>query len=179
VGFVGRLAVGAASFAAELVSNQLGFGLASVLDPMQGSQLTVLTRLFDWTMLGLFLALDIHLALIGALVESFWLIPPATAGLGLAAASGVVSLAGRMFLIAIALVGPTVAVVFLTNLVLVLVGRAMPQVHLMAVSFPVTILLGLVVLLINMDLMSGIVAQEIGSLTEALGTVMRGFARGR
>src|SRR5438876_1117890 len=80
IGFAGRLVVAAASFAAELVSLQMGFGLASILDPLQGQHVTVLTRLFDWTVMLLFLALDGHHAMLGAGVESFGVVPPGRVG---------------------------------------------------------------------------------------------------
>jgi flagellar biosynthetic protein FliR len=179
IGIVGRLLVAAASYAAELVSMQMGFGLASMFDPELGAQVTPLTRLYDWTMLGMLLALDIHHLVLGAAVESFRAVPPGPAGLAAASAMGVVSLGGRIFATGLALVAPTLGLLFVTNLVLVVASRAVPQLSLIVVGWPITVLAGLLVLLGNIDLMGGLVAREVDYLQDLLIGLLRSLADGR
>jgi flagellar biosynthetic protein FliR len=178
-GFVARTALAAATFAAELVSAQIGFGLASVLDPSQGAQVTVLTRLYDWTMLVLFLALDAHHLVIGATVQSLTALPLGAAALGPAAAAAVLPLGGRVFSLGLALVLPAVGVLFVTNLLLVIAARAVPQLQLMSVGWPVTVLAGLGLLLANIDAMSAVVGSEMRALEPLLIGLVRSFAGGR
>jgi flagellar biosynthetic protein FliR len=175
IGFVGRLLVAAASFAAEVVSMQMGLGLASAFDPQLGAQVTALTRLYDWTMLGMLLALDFHHLVIGAAVESFRALPVGPFALSGDGALGVVGLGGRIFTVGLGLVAPTLVV----NLVLVLASRAVPQLSLIVVGWPITVLAGLLVLLGNVDLMGGIVAREVDSLQGLLVGVLRSLGDGR
>jgi flagellar biosynthetic protein FliR len=179
IGFVGRLLVTAASFAAEVVSLQIGFGLASVLDPDLGAEVTVLTRLYDWTMLGLLLALDFHHLVVAAVVESFRAVPIGLHALSGEGALGVVGLGGRIFSVGLALVAPTLGLLFVVNLVLVLASRAVPQLSLIVVGWPITVLAGLLVLLGNVDIMGGIVARELDSLQGLLVGVIRSLGHGR
>jgi flagellar biosynthetic protein FliR len=179
IGFMARLILVAASFAAEMVGVQAGFSLASVIDPMSTSHVTVLTGLYDWTMLALFLALDVHHIVIEAVVRSFVIVPPGTPVLSAAAVAGIVPLAGHIFTVGLALVAPILGVLLLTHLVLVLCARAVPQINLMAVGFPITVLVGLVGLLVNLDLMSGIVGRELQGFRGAVGALVQGFAHGR
>jgi len=179
IGFVARLVLVAASFAAELIGVQAGFSLASVIDPMSASHVTVLTSLYDWTMLALFLALDVHHVVIEAVVQSFVVVPPGTPALSAVAMAGIVPLAGQVFTVGLALVAPILGVLLLTHLVLVLAARAVPQVNLMAVGFPITVLVGLVGLLINLDLMTGLVGREMQGVRGIIGTLVQGFAHGR
>jgi flagellar biosynthesis protein FliR len=178
MGFVARMALAAASFAAEMVSIQMGFGIAGVLDPALGSQVSVLTYLYDWTALALFLALDGHHLVFGAAIESFRVVPIGGAAVA-AGSAAILPLGGRMFTLALALVAPTLGVLFLTNLVMVLGSRAIPQLNLLAVGLPITILLGLSVLMINLDLTSGVIAREMQSMETTLIGLLRSFAGGR
>jgi flagellar biosynthetic protein FliR len=162
-----------------MVATQIGFGLASALDPAFGNQETALTRLYEWAMLGLFLALDAHYLVLGAAVESFRLLPVGGGAPSPAGALAVVSLGGRMFSLALALVAPTLGILLVTNLVLALASRAVPQLSLMVVGWPVTVLAGLVLLLTNVDLLGGVVAREIQSLEGVLVGVLRSLAHGR
>lgn len=178
IGFAGRLILSSASYAAELVSQQMGLGLAGLLDPSLGQTVSPLARLFDWTVVILFLALDGHYLLLGAVVESFRVIPPGH-GAALAATSHtLVSLGGRMFSIGMAIVAPTLGLMFLANLALVLVSRTMPQLNLMGVAFPVLIILGLGLITLNLDLVAGLMGSEIRNLESVLVTLLRSLASG-
>ena len=179
MGFVVKLSLTAASVAAEIVSVQMGFGLASILDPLQGAQVTVLTRVYDWLVLILFLGLDAHHLVIGAVIESFRLLPLGGVTLTADGAMGVVPLGGRVFGLALALVAPVLGVLFIANLVMVLAARAVPQLSLISVGLPIMIGLGFVVLIANLELMSGVVGRELTSLPELLTGLLRGFSSGR
>lgn len=179
LGFAARLVVATAGYAAELVAFQMGFGLAALLDPAHQESATVLTRLLDWTVLILFLALDGHHLLLGAAVESFRLLPPGRPPDLAAAAVAVVPLGGRLVGVGMALVAPVLGVLFLANLALVLANRAVPALNLMAVGFPVLILLGLGMVIVNLDLLGGLMGAEIRGLEGVLGTLLRSLAHGR
>lgn len=178
IGFAGRLVVSAASYAAEMVSQQMGLGLGALLDPSLGQAVSPLTRLFDWTVMMLFLALDGHYLLLGAVVESFRLIPPGRAATFAAAGDTLVALGGRVFGVGLALVAPAIGIMFLANLVLVLLSRTMPALNLMAVGFPVLIILGLSVVTLNIDLVAGLMGGEIRNLESVLVTLLRSLAHG-
>jgi flagellar biosynthetic protein FliR len=179
LGFAARLVVAAASYASELVALQMGFGLASILDPAHGQQATALTRLLDWTVMMLFLALDGHHLLVGAAVESFRVVPLGALASLPSAAAALVPLGGRIFGAAVALVAPALGVLFLANLVLVLATRAVPALNLMAVGFPVLIALGLVMMMLNLDLAARIMGGEVQRLDDVLVALLRGLGHGR
>jgi flagellar biosynthesis protein FliR len=178
IGSVARLVVTAASFAAEVVGTQIGFGIAALLDPMQGAPTSPLARLYDWTMLALFLTLDAHHLVIGAAVQSLRAIPVGVAPALAAGSMSVVAFAGRVFSLGLGLVAPTIGLLLLTNIVLVVAARAMPQLSLMSVAWPITVLVGITALLLNLDVMSGVVAQEFERLEPELTGLVRSLAGG-
>ena len=178
IGFVGRLIMAAGSFAAEVASVQIGLGLATTLDPSLGSQVTVLTRLYEWTLLGLFLALDVHHLVLAAALESFRVVPIGDTALAVGGAGTLVSLGGRIFSIGLSLVAPTLGILFVLNLVLALASRAVPQLHLIVVGWPITVLVGLLLLLGNVDLVGGVIARELSGIEQALIAVVRSLGTG-
>jgi flagellar biosynthetic protein FliR len=179
IGFVARLLLTAASLAAELVSVQMGFGLATLLDPLQGAQVTVLTRLYDWTILILFLTLDAHHLVLRAIVDSFRIVPLGGVALSVQGAAAVLPLGGHIFALALSLVAPVLGVLFIANLVMVLAARAVPQLSLLSVGLPVMIALGFVVLLANLDLTAAVLGREITALERTLGALLGGLSSGR
>jgi flagellar biosynthesis protein FliR len=178
IGTIARLVVSAASFAAEIVGTQIGFGLAGLLDPLQGASTSPLARLYDWTMLGLFLTLDAHHVVIGAAVQSLRAIPIGVAPALAAGSINIVTFAGRLFTLGLGLVAPTIGLLLLTNIVLVVAARAMPQLSLMSIAWPITVLVGIGALLLNLDVMSSVVAAEFGRLESELTELVRSLAGG-
>jgi flagellar biosynthetic protein FliR len=158
---------------------KMGLGLAALIDPFQGQPTTVLTRLFDLTVMVMFLALDGHHLLIGATVESFRVVPPGRVADVIASAEVLLPLGGRLFGVGLAMVAPAIGVLFLANLALVLASRIVPNLNLMAVGFPVLVGLGLLMTIINLDLFGGLLAGEVRNLEQVLIALLRSFGHGR
>lgn len=179
LGSVARLVTAAATFAAELIGFQMGFGFAQVLDPTQGQQVTVITELFDSLVLLLFLILDGHHLVVAAAVESFRVIPLAGWSFGPGILDHVLPLASRIFTLGLALAGPTIGALFVANLILVLLARSIPQMNILLVGFPLTITVGLLVLLLNLDLMESLLGGEIKQMEAHYVGLLRSLAHGR
>jgi flagellar biosynthetic protein FliR len=64
-----------------------------------------------------------------------------------------VNLSGRMFLIALQMAAPVLAILFLVQMTMGLVARLVPQVNVLITSFPLTITMGLVFLGFSMELL--------------------------
>ncbi len=179
LGLAARLVVAAASYGAELLAFQMGFGLAAALDPAQGQQATALTRLVDCTVTMLFLALDGHHLLLGGIVESFRVVPPGRLADLPATAAVLLPLGGRLFGVGVALMAPALGVLFVANLVLVLAARTVPALNLLAVGFPILVALGLVMAIVNLDLLGPLMGGEIRRLDEVLVALLRSLGHGR
>ena len=91
LGFIVQMAFGAAVFAGQAISMTMGLGFAMAVDPQNGVQVPVVSQLYVILATLLFLALDGHLLLIAAVVESYQLIPIGVAGLPVSSLSAVVA----------------------------------------------------------------------------------------
>ena len=143
-GLVFRFLFAGVQMAGNLVSVQMGFGMATLLDPQSRARNTLLAELLVLLATLIFLTMDGHHALIRLLSRSFHDVPLQTAFSFPASLITSVSDLGRlMFQLAIRLLAPVLALLFLTQLALGLVARAVPQIQVMLVGFPLTIALGL------------------------------------
>jgi flagellar biosynthesis protein FliR len=147
LGFAARALFAGIEGAAALVAGQSGFALASMVDPLTGDQ-GMVTLLFQNLMAtSLFLAANLHHVFIAGLSDSYRWLPPAVALPSAAHLDEAVGLLGmRVFTVAVELAAPALVVTFAVDLVLVLVGRALPQVQILTVGYPAKMAAGIVAL---------------------------------
>jgi flagellar biosynthetic protein FliR len=163
LGFIVQMAFGAAVFAGQAISMTMGLGFAMAVDPQNGVQVPVISQLYVILATLLFLALDGHLLLIAAVVESYQLIPIGVAGLPVASLSAVVALGTMVFAGGILLALPALTALLLINVAFGIVTRTAPQLNIFAVGFPVTILAGLFIMFLVMPGFIEALTQLIGS----------------
>ena len=148
LGFVMQLAFGAAVFAGQAMSMTMGLGFAMAVDPQNGVQVPVLSQLYVILATLLFLALDGHLLLISAVIQSYQLIPVGAEGVPATSLSAVVALGTIVFAGGILLALPAITALLMINIAFGIVTRTAPQLNIFAVGFPVTILSGLLIMFI-------------------------------
>src|SRR5580692_1049853 len=78
IGLVVQVAFEALVFAGQSISLTMGLGFATLVDPQHGAQVPVLGQLFMICGTLAYLAINGHLMLLGALVESFHTLPIGT-----------------------------------------------------------------------------------------------------
>jgi flagellar biosynthesis protein FliR len=145
MGFAMQIVFWAAEMAGELIGLQMGLGFATLYDASVPGFIPIIGQYLGIVVSLAFLALDGHLLLLSALVESFQVLPFAP----LSAPSGLRTLvesAGNIFSYSVALSLPLLAALLVTNLALGVLTRAAPQLNIFAVGFPLTILIGVLVL---------------------------------
>jgi flagellar biosynthetic protein FliR len=147
MGLVSSLIFYALATAGQLAALQTGLGFSNLVDPYNGENNSVLSHLLVLAGWMVVLAVDGHQILLRALAASFKQLPPGAAHLALGRAALEVPLAGaRIFVGGVLVAAPVLAVVLLVNVGLALLARAAPQLHVLAVGFIVTIVLGVLAL---------------------------------
>ncbi len=146
LGFVLQMAFNALIFAGQAMAYSMGLGFASMMDPTNGVQVPVVAQF--WLILAMlaFLMLNGHLVLISAIVETFSVLPVATDGLTRAGIWELVSWASRMFAAGVLMATPVIISLLLVNIGMGVVSRAAPQLNIFAIGFPITLLMGFVLI---------------------------------
>jgi flagellar biosynthetic protein FliR len=156
--FGGLLAFGlftafaAFQLAGRTIDLQVGFGVASLIDPATRTQAPLLGTFLNFLALAVFFAIDGHLMVIRGLAFSLEHLPPGTP-LASIDAGAVVAQFGSMFIFALAVAAPVLIVVFLVDIAMAVMARTMPQLNVFIVSLPLKIVIGLLVLVISVRFM--------------------------
>jgi flagellar biosynthetic protein FliR len=148
LGFAIRLVFVGIELAGQLIGLQIGLSFASYFNPDTNESENVVSNFMSMLVLLMFLAIDGHLMLLSALVESFRLFPAGAPGPSPIEPLMLVRAASDIFAIALTICLPILAVMLLVNVVLGVMARVAPQLNLFAVGFPMTVLAGLAALVL-------------------------------
>jgi flagellar biosynthesis protein FliR len=159
IGMVVQLTFEALVFAGQSISLTMGLGFATLVDPQHGAQVPVLGQMFMIFGTLIYLSINGHLMLLGALADSFHTLPIGATHVGPDFLMSVVLWGARVFDTGLLIALPAVIALVIVNLALGVVTRAAPQLNLFGIGFTITLLSGFFVLLSGLDgIMSGITA---------------------
>jgi flagellar biosynthesis protein FliR len=158
MGFAVQVVFDALVTGGQLLANGIGLSFAMNIDPLHGANTPVLGQLYMILMTLTFLALDGHVAIIEALVQSFSLLPVGTRGIGSEGLWMLVVYGGLVFSGALLVALPGMAAALVVNLAFGVMSRAAPSMNLFGVGFPVILALGLVIFTLSI---SGVQTQFI------------------
>jgi flagellar biosynthetic protein FliR len=130
--------------AGELIGFQIGFSMANVVDPMSGITSPIIANILYVTAMLLFLSLGGHHLLIKALVDSFQIIPIGDSMAHRKFLMTVVEYSGVMFVIGVKVAAPIIGIILLINVAFGVIARALPQMNMFIMAFPLTIAVGLI-----------------------------------
>lgn len=161
LGFALQVVFDALGLAGQLLANSMGLSFAFNVDPLRGSSTAALGQLYIILATLVFLALGGHLALVQVLVDGLTSMP---VGASLRAESlwSIVIWGGTLFSGAISIALPGVTALLVVNLAFGVVSRAAPSLNLFAVGFPISLIIGLVVVLAGMGPLVEGITQLIG-----------------
>ena len=142
MGFMMRMVFAGIELAGEVSGLTMGLGFASFFDPQTQGRSSAISQLLVLTATLLFLTLNVHLALLETLVESFKTIPISTSLQSGFNFQKLVIWGEQIFSTGIRLSLPIVAALLITNVALGILTRAAPQLNLFGIGFPITIGVG-------------------------------------
>ena len=170
MGFAMRLAFAAIEYAGDLIGFQMGLGYATLLDPETNDQTPLIGSLLRYFASLAFLVANGPLLMIAGVSESFQGLPIAGSGGLFGDWQHLVLQGATIFELALHMALPVIAALLVTNVALGVMTRAAPQLNLFSIGFPITITVGLVVLVISMPAVLGIAES---ALAETAGRLLR------
>ena len=152
-GFILQMVFSIMLFAGQAIAYGMGLGFASMVDPATGVQTPVIAQLFVICSSLMFLAIDGHLLLIEMLAQSFTTLPVATIGVEKAGLWTIIAWSSHIFSGGVLLAMPIITTLLFVNISFGIASKAAPQLHLFGVGFPITILLGMLLVWIGLATM--------------------------
>jgi len=149
LGFAVRVVFTAIEFAGELIGLQMGLNYAGFFDPLSASTATANSRFFGTMVSWLFIAINGHLLVVMALVQSFTAFPVGPEPFGFIRATLPHQWGAEIFATGLWIALPLITMLLFINLVLGAISRVAPQINIFAIGFPVTLGVGLLGLLLT------------------------------
>jgi flagellar biosynthetic protein FliR len=173
LGFVCRIVFYALEIAGGFIATEMGITLPSEFNQLVSGVTMAPGLILYWIAMMTMLSLDLHHWMIVGFQKSYALVPFGGAHLSEALLVDVVSRTGKVFVIALQIAAPVMAVSFLVTLVFAVLGRAVPQMNVFSESFPVRTLLGLISFGLTCTFMGQHIANYLRRLPEDMLNVAR------
>ena len=157
--------------AGQMMAMQMGLGFASMVDPVNGVNVAVLSQFYLMLVTLLFLAMNGHIVAIEVLVESFHTMPVALLSFDAVLLWQLVNWSVWMFAAAMLVALPAVTAILVVNFAFGIMNRAAPQLNVFSLGFPFTMVFGLLIVFISL---AGFLPQFQG-LTEQAIMLLRQF----
>lgn len=166
--FTLQAVVVAVRVAGELIGHEMGFNMASIIDPSTGVNTPVITQIYEVFFFLGFLAVDGHHLLLRAVERSFARAPVGHFELSGNLAWIAQGFFAQMFTAGISFAAPVMVLLALVSLLIGLLARAVPQLNVMEVGFTARIAVGLLALLAFAPLLAPALAGLYASFNDGL-----------
>jgi flagellar biosynthesis protein FliR len=174
LGFLAQLLFSAIQAAGELIDLASGFTLASLYDPVSNVSVSMFGRVNQLVAVTLLFATNGHLLLLRGFVASYDALPMHVVSIA-SLTRTVTANVGTFFVSALAIAAPVMVVLFLADLALGLVSRAVPSLNIFAMSFPFKILLTLSLASVAIALLPGTLSSILDLIIAAFGSATKGL----
>lgn len=142
----------AIQLAGQVLDTQMGFGITNVIDPLSGTQAPLLGNFKYILAILVFLQVNGHHYLLKAFFDSYEVIPIGEASVNAALLDYLIRYFGNIFVIGMKLAIPILGTLLITDIILGVMSRIVPQMNIFLVGMPAKILVGFGVLLVIMPL---------------------------
>jgi flagellar biosynthesis protein FliR len=172
LGLTARLAISGLQVAGSVIAQQLGLGFVTAVDPTQNQQGLLVGNFLAVLGVTLIFATDMHHMVIAALNDSYFIFSPGEVPIMGDIAKHITQVVAGSFKIGIQLSAPFLVFGLLFNLGLGVLSRLMPQMQVFFIGLPLSILLGLLLLLL-------VIGAMMGTFTGYVEGVLNDLAPGR
>lgn len=174
IGFMLQLLFNAFIIAGQVIAMQMGLGFASLVDPQNGQTVPVISQFYLIFVSLIFVSINGHLVLIQVLAESFFTLPVGSGGLPIESFRDIALLGSWMYAAAILIALPAIGSLTMVNLGFGILSRAAPQISPFSIGFPMSIILGFVIMLFTLPL----VGQHLIDLSDEMLQMTRLLVQG-
>lgn len=150
MGFVMQMAFQVFIIGGQIIAMQAGMGFAVMVDPASKASVPLVGQLYLFMVTLIFLALNGHLAIIDALMESFKVMPVGQMSVSHSMVWYVISISSWMFKKALLISIPALLSLLVVSLSFGVMARAAPQLNIFSLGFPITLLMGMVIIKVGL-----------------------------
>ncbi len=175
IGFVSYFVLNIAYFAGHFTDQQIGFSMVSVFDPITQEQVPISGNLYYFALSALLLVTNGHHMILKSLFYSYKAIPIGSAKLLMNGelVSVFMKLAVDFFAIGFSIALPVIAIILISDLVLGILIKTVPQINVFVVGLPAKVFIGLGVVFVVAPMLNGVSSIFYKEISEALLNVIK------
>ncbi|MCX5836848.1 MAG: flagellar biosynthetic protein FliR [Deltaproteobacteria bacterium] len=173
IGFAARLIFAGIQFAGDMVGIQMGFSIVNVIDPVSSAQVSIMAEFQYLIALLVYLAIDAHHIFLFAIVDSYRNVSVIGYHFSGSLIQAMMTFSKELFVTAVKISAPVMAVLLFTNVALGVIARTIPQMNVFIVGFPLQIAAGLIVFGLTIPVFVKVVQKAMISLGTEVHTLLR------
>lgn len=162
-----------AQLAGQIISQMSGLSVAEALNPTLEEESPVLANLLQMTTLAVFVAIGGHRLLVGALLDTYTMIPLCRGELTSSIGKLVPALLAESFSLALRGAAPAIVALLLATISLGLISRTLPQMNIMAIGFGLNVLVTLGILALSIGGIAYLFQEQLGPAVETIVASLR------
>jgi flagellar biosynthetic protein FliR len=151
-----------------------GLQMADVYNPGFDSNVSVFSQLLFYVALGVFVIIDGHRRVMGALLDTFAWLPPGGSGMPATVTETLTTLVAQSFVLGVRAAAPAMAALLLATLVLGLISRTLPQLNVMTLGFGFNSLITLGAICLSMGTVAWTFQDQVEPVLTSLLEALRG-----
>lgn len=168
LGFLTNLCFMAVRIGGNMMDIQAGFAMLSLFDPSSNSNVTLIEKILYMFSMMIFFVIDGHHILIKTLTSSFNIIHIGNFILNQESIMVIIKAFVKFFTLGVEIALPIVLILVITDLVLGLVARTVPQLNVMILGLPLKILIALGCLALSLPLILKLISSVFNMLPDAI-----------
>lgn len=161
MGFVVQLVFQIFILGGQIIAMQAGLSFAVMMDPGTKASVPLVSQFYSMMMTLLFLSLNGHLIVLEALMDSFRIMPVGQLSVASSTVWSVILFSGWMFQQALLISIPALLSLLIVSLSFGIMARAAPQLNIFSLGFPITLMMGIVVLKVGLSSVAAQMADRI------------------
>lgn len=143
MGFFIRLIFYGFEMAGQIITMETGMAMSTMFNPFEGQNSAVFSSLLFYFSVIIFLSLDLHHEVVAAFFHSYNVLPIGGAVITDELAGAVIRKSVQLFWVALEMAAPIICVSFTVTLMFAVFGRAVPQMNVFILSFPIRVMAGI------------------------------------
>ncbi|WIV10872.1 flagellar biosynthetic protein FliR [Proteiniborus sp. MB09-C3] len=178
LGFISYLFFTTLYLAGQVIDMQTGFGMVNVLDPQQNIQVPIMGTFYYIITVLVFLIIDGHHTLLEALVKSYEYVPIGQFRFSGDMINQLVRILTQTFIVSFKISGPVLAAIFLTDVLLGILAKTMPQMNVFIVGMPLKIFIGIATIIITLPLFIATLQNIFSNMYEEIFNFLKVIQKG-
>lgn len=176
IGFAANICMSIVNFAGSIADMEMGLSMLSMLDPATKQQSSVSGVFYQYVVMMMMIASGMYRYLLGALADSFLLIPVNGAVIrGDNLVASMIQFLADYITLGFRICLPVFCVMLLLNAVLGVLAKVAPQMNMFAVGIQLKVLVGLCILFITSSMLSGVASVIFEEIKQVTTTFVEGM----